>query len=101
MGDFFWQTHGLQFECSISKQKSNIQKHDIDLVFASKAFFDPDAITSFDATHSLSEERFTLIGLGDAYRLLFIAYIIRHGRIRIISARKANKQEHRQYERNK
>lgn len=101
MDDFFWITHNQQFVCNVSKRQSNVLKHGIDLVFASRAFFDPNAIISFDTGHSLLEERFTLIGLGDAYRLLFIVYTISDGRIRLISARKANKREYQQYERNK
>ena len=52
-----------------------------------------------DPDHSADEERFLLLGLGSSLRLLVVAHCYREagGIIRIISARKATREEQRYY----
>ena len=52
-----------------------------------------------DPDHSDDENRFLLLGVSIDSRLLIVCHCVRdEGRIRIISARKANKQERNSYE---
>ena len=44
------------------------------------------------------EERFVALGIGSKGRILVVVYTTRGDRIRIISARKATRQERSQYE---
>ena len=55
----------------------------------------------FDEEHSHDEQRFLLLGFSDKLRLLLICHCFRKSdsRIRIISARKATKNEAKYYRR--
>ena len=89
---FNWNEH---------KAESNEQKHGVTFEEAATAFSDVDAQIYDDEGHSGAEERFVLLGYSKISRLLIVCHCIR-GRdgeiIRIISARKATKQEHQKYE---
>jgi uncharacterized protein len=63
------------------------------------AFSDDDALLLADDGHSTTEDRFILLGMSDRLRLLIVCHTHRQGGdvIRIISARKANVRETRQY----
>ena len=61
-------------------------------------FDDPLFITFLDMEHSTDEERYITLGLSAEKRLLLIAHTDREQTIRIISARKATKNEQRVYE---
>jgi len=78
---------------------SNIEKHGVSFKSAALTFFDPNAATLEDTAHSQDEERFLLIGLSEAHRLLTVCHCFREEDtvIRIISARKATKQEEKEY----
>jgi len=65
---------------------------------ASSVFDDPMFITLLDDEHSVDEERFITIGLSNKNRLVMIAHTERENRIRIISARKATKNEEKFYQ---
>jgi uncharacterized DUF497 family protein len=65
---------------------------------ASSIFDDPMFITLLDDEHSTEEERVITIGLSNKKRLLLIAHTERENRIRIISARKATKNEEKFHE---
>jgi uncharacterized protein len=67
---------------------------------ASSAFRDTLSLTVHDPLHSEEENRFILIGNSHKNRLLVIVHTERGDRIRIISARKAIKNEVKQYEEN-
>ena len=77
------------------------EKLNISFDEAKTIFFDENAIVIHDPEHSDSEERFVILGLSTAARLLVVCHCFRHGDsvIRIISARKATKRESMQYER--
>ena len=62
-----------------------------------RAFFDPDRVVQADTRHSYGEERFQVMGRIEQ-RLFVIVYTPRRDAIRIISARKANQREVRDYE---
>ena len=90
----------LSFEWGPQKAKSNEQKHGITFDEASTVFEDPLSLTIHDPLHSENEERFTLIGISHKNRILIVVHTERGDNIRIISARKATKNERSYYESN-
>ncbi len=87
------------FSWDDGKAKQNIRKHGISFEEASTVFFDENARLMHDPDHSADEERFILLGLSSQLRFLVVCHCYRKNErvIRIISARKANKQEQKQY----
>jgi uncharacterized DUF497 family protein len=90
-----------RFEWQRNKNKTNISKHQIGFNEASTVFGDPKAITVFDSTHSNKEERFKTLGISAKGRLLVVIHTERKNVIRIINARKAIKNEIKQYQEEK
>lgn len=90
----------IDFQWHYNKEKSNIQKHGISFTEAKTCFFDANARLAYDKNHSDSEERFILLGLSTQANLLIVVHCFRdrENTIRIISARKANKKEVKQYQ---
>ncbi len=91
----------LLFEWDKNKAKKNIKNHGISFDEASTAFQDTFSLTIFDPLHSEEEDRFILVGDSYKNRLLVVVHTEREDKIRIISARKATKNETRQYEENR
>lgn len=83
------------------KNTINQKKHGISFEEAKTVFYDEFARLIHDPDHSDEEERFILLGFSSIFRLLLVCHCYReNGQIvRIISARKANKSEQRQYRR--
>ena len=83
------------------KHKSNIRKHKVTFTEAASVFDDDDAIYFDDEIHSQDEERFIVIGFSERARLLMVCHCYKNGDsfIRIISARKADKEEIESYNR--
>ncbi|SLM28801.1 conserved hypothetical protein [Desulfamplus magnetovallimortis] len=88
----------LKFEWDPNKACSNHGKHGITFDDAKTVFNDPFFITFLDIEHSQDEERYITLGMSTDQRLLMIAHTEREEIIRIISARKATKNERRVYE---
>lgn len=81
-----------------NKSKINIEKHGVSFREASTVFSDDDAIISDDIDHSFGEERFLIIGKSYRKNIIYVCYCIRsENTIRIISARKADKEEREDY----
>lgn len=89
----------IQFEWNPEKASSNAQKHGVLFEEAKSVFYDEFAIQFFDEAHSSDEERFLLLGMSAQAKLLLVCHCERDSgnTIRIISARKATKQEARFY----
>lgn len=63
------------------------------------AFADPLSITIDDPDHSLTEDRFVLIGTTASGRLLVVVHALHDDHeVRVISARVANRRERASYE---
>ena len=84
-----------EFEWDYVKAASNIAAQGVSFEVAKRVFDDPFAIEYLDRG-DYGEERFNIIGMVER-RVLFVAYTLRGGRIRIISARGAEPYERRQY----
>lgn len=90
----------LIFEWEPQKAKSNLKKHGVSFEEASTAFQDTLSLAIDDPLHSIDEERVVLIGISNKNRLLVVVHTERGDNIRIISARKATKEERKNYESN-
>jgi len=90
----------LIFEWDPQKAKSNLEKHGVSFEEASTAFQDTLSLTIDDPLHSIDEERLILIGMSQKNRVLVVVHTERGDNIRIITARKAIKEERKSYESN-
>jgi hypothetical protein len=88
----------MQFEWNPDKANSNLKKHGVSFKEASTVFNDPLSVTFPDPDHSFGEERYVIIGLSSANRILIVSHTDRVNRVRIISAREATRNERRFYE---
>ena len=89
----------IKFEWDLVKAASNARKHGVSFEEARSVFYDEFAVQFFDQESSESEDRFLMLGLSDEVRLLIVCHCERgQGNIiRIISARKATKNERKYY----
>jgi len=88
----------MEFEWDTDKAKDNLKKHDISFHEASTVFGDPLSITFNDPDHSIREHRFLTFGHSRMSQLLVVIHAERHRKTRIISARRATRQERKIYE---
>jgi uncharacterized protein len=86
----------IEFEWDPDKEAANLQKHGISFTQAAAAFRDPFAIDWIDDREDYGEERVVLLGMTDG-SVLTVVYTERDSRIRIISARRADKHEQEIY----
>ena len=87
------------FSWNSEKNKRNIKKHSVSFEEALSVFYDEEALVIFDDEHSAAEDRFVIIGTSNLLRTLVVCHCYRQEEeeIRIISARKANIKERKQY----
>lgn len=93
-----------QFEWDPAKARQNARKHRITFERGATVFLDPNALSLFDEQHSEDEERWITLGLDHTGALLVICHTYHEeteisARIRLISARRATKNENKQYQR--
>ncbi len=88
----------LRFEWDRRKDAANKRKHGVSFEEAQSVFYDDRAVLIDDPDED--EERFVLLGLSSKLRTLVVCHCYREqeGLIRIISARKAQKEERADYE---
>ena len=91
---------GIDFAWDPRKEVTNFEKHGVSFEEARTAFLDDFARLIPDPDHSEDEERFLLLGMSGHLRLLIVCHCYREKghTIRLISARRANQRERRQYE---
>ena len=87
----------IVFEWDSGNQSKSLKKHEITNQEAEETFFAYKLVIP-DQRHSQTEPRFGLYGRTNSGKILFIAFTVRHRRVRIISARPADKKERRIYE---
>ena len=88
----------IDFEWDSGNKQKNWLKHKVTSKEAEEAFSDKIAVVFSDIRHSENEERYVLIGKTRQERIVFIVFTFRGEKIRIISARDANKKEVSNYE---
>ena len=86
----------LKVEWNKSKAEDNYAKHGISFELAKAVFEDPFAIGFLDDRQDYGEERFVLLGRAQG-SLLYVAYTERMDAVRMISARRATKNERETY----
>ena len=94
----------ITFEWSPEKASSNEAKHGVSFKEAESVFSDEFAVQYYDTENSvLAEDRFLLLGMSYQSRILMICHCERvSGNVlRIISARKATKNERKFYQRSR
>ena len=89
----------LRFEWDRRKDAANIRKHGVSFEEARTAFYDGNAIQFLDPDHSEDEDRFILLGTSFKLRIPVVCHCFRESEtvVRIISARKADRSEERDY----
>ncbi|MEE8058301.1 MAG: BrnT family toxin [Pseudomonadales bacterium] len=89
----------LEFEWNKKKDTTNTKKHGVSFEEARTAFYDEYAIQFLDPEHSEEEDRFLLLGSSFNLKTLVVCHCFREEEtvIRIISARKADKDEEQFY----
>jgi len=86
------------FEWSEEKNKINKKKHEIDFTEAIQVFNDNNRLEFYDDLHSkLFEERYKIVGTITDGIIIVLICNFKMNMIRIISARKANKTEVKEY----
>ena len=88
----------LSFEWDPKKAATNRERHGISFEDAISVFGDPLARVFGDPDHSDRESREIIVGHTTSRRLLVVCFVHRRDRIRIFSARRATRQERRDYE---
>lgn len=96
-----------QFEWDPVKALRNAREHGVSFERAATVFLDPRAMSIFDDEHSEEEERWITLGLDRAGVLLVVSHTFRKenddrreacAKIRLISARRADRKEAAQYQ---
>ena len=88
----------MRFEGNAKKAAANLAKHKVSFDEASTVFGDPLAVTIDDPDSSTDENRLLTKGMSQRSKLLVVAHTYEEGVVRIISARRATRNERRQYE---
>lgn len=94
-GPWRWSSSGTR-----KKPPQIWSKHSVSFQEAATVFGDPPGRIVADLRHSAEEERFVLLGLSQARRLIAVMYVNRGAAIRLISARPATRHERKNYEEN-
>ena len=90
----------LSFEWDQNKAESNKRKHGVTFDEAGSVFDDEYSRLIPDPDSSFGEERFIIIGVSQKSNTLVVCHCYRYedNNVRLISARKADKRERKQYE---
>jgi hypothetical protein len=92
-----WQLpSGMEFEWDPAKAASNLLDHRIKFPFAARVFLDPYRRERLDTREEYGEERWITLGRVDEW-ILVVVYTLRGSNIRLISARKAKRNESEVY----
>ena len=87
---------GVQFEWDEAKAESNFEKHKVSFEFASEVFLSEQSIRFVDTRFEYGETREIVIGAVEGI-VLIVTFTMRDDRTRIISARRANRDEVKKY----
>ena len=95
-------TINYNFDWDPTKDRENRNKHSVAFDEAATVFKDSKALSIFDPDHSETEDRWVTMGISEKGRLLIVIHTFREESevavtVRIISSRKATKQEIKTY----
>jgi uncharacterized protein len=88
----------VEFEWDNANKDKSLIKHGITPNEAEEIFLDENAFLQEDIKHSQQEKRFIIIGKTFEKKVLFCIFTVRNYKLRIISVRRADKQEKKLYE---
>ncbi|MBI3343372.1 MAG: BrnT family toxin [Gammaproteobacteria bacterium] len=88
----------MRFQFDPRKAATSLKKHGVSFVDVEGVFSDPLAIHREDPDTE-DEERFIAVGMGSAGGILVVIYTLRGDEIPLISARRATRNEVKDYER--
>lgn len=90
----------IRFEWDPRKAAANLRKHGVSFAEAETAFYDDYAAITDDPDQPDLDERFLLLGMSGALRVLLVVHAVREAGtvVRLISARKATRSERAQYD---
>ena len=91
------------FDWDVNKAQTNFKKHKITFEKATEIFYDPLALSLYDDLHSEDEDRWITLGVTKSGTIIVVIHTYKElnsndVKIRIISARKATKNEIKQYQ---
>ena len=91
--------YDLIFEQDSKKDEANVEKHSVSFEEAKSVFYDEFAVQFYDPDHSEDEDRFILLGTSYRLNTLVVCHCFRKEEtvVRIISARKADRNEKEVY----
>lgn len=87
----------MEFEWDAEKAARNFDKHGVLFKHAARVFLDPARTDAGDVRRDYGEERRIVFGKIEG-QIFAVAYTLRSGMIRLISARKANDRERMKYD---
>jgi uncharacterized DUF497 family protein len=90
-----FRLHGVEFEWDEEKYAVNLRKHGVKFEEAAQVFFDPLSI--YDDASVEGEQREYVLGFSYSAKMLFVVFVERGVRTRIISARPATSHERNDY----
>ena len=90
------------FEWNREKARANRAKHGVSFEEAATVFQDPQMVSVYNGEHSDLEDRWATLGISAIGRALVVCHTFREASggsatVRVISSRKATRQEARQY----
>jgi uncharacterized DUF497 family protein len=95
--DSTYELYGTSFVWDVDKARTNVAKHGVSFEAAASAFFDP-LLCIVDATRN-DEARCAAIGFDEYARLLYVVHVqIEDEYLRIVSARRATRDERQRYD---
>jgi hypothetical protein len=86
----------VEFDWDPAKAQTNLRKHKVPFLMACEVFKDGNRLERLDASSNCDEERWTILGRVEQM-ILFVIYTQRGQRTRLISARRATRNEQRSY----
>ena len=86
----------MEFEWNDAKAAANMRKHGVSFRAARLVFCDGNLLEEPDDLVGYGEERWKAVGLAET-NLIAVIYTMRNERVRIISARRATRDEQREY----
>ena len=92
------ETGPSEFDWDGGNAEKNWLRHRVSQSECEQVFFNRPLVVAEDLGHSDSEDRFLALGQTDASRLLFVVYVLRGDKIRVISARDMTRREQKEYE---
>jgi len=86
------------FDWDEGNKQKNWDKHQVDYRECEEVFFNQTVLINEDTKHSSHEKRYYVLGRSDTGRTLFLVFMLRSNKIRVISARDQSRKERKIYE---